>query len=99
MVKPEQVGMQSPWGAPGRGGHFGPSGTSTVVDGLVQVSSDVEALKKQMAQMGVALRTVGLADPMVEAAAVGAGGAEVRCGRDGMRRDGTGASEAGHRDQ
>ncbi|GLC51910.1 hypothetical protein PLESTB_000561900 [Pleodorina starrii] len=70
-------GMLPPWGAPGRGG--GGRGGATVAEGLGQVSSDVETLKKQVAQMGFAMRAAGVVDPSVEAAtaaAVAAGGAE-----------------------
>ncbi|GIL95888.1 hypothetical protein Vretimale_1824, partial [Volvox reticuliferus] len=73
----ERPGMQPPWGSPGRGGRFGNGGTIT--EGLGQVSNDVEALKKQVAQMGYAMRAAGVVDPTVEAAAaaaVAAGGPE-----------------------
>ncbi|GIL42389.1 hypothetical protein Vafri_370 [Volvox africanus] len=76
-VEPERAGMQPPWGTPGRGGRFGNGGT--VAEGLGQVSNDVEALKKQVAQMGYAMRAAGVVDPAVEAAsaaAVAAGGPE-----------------------
>ncbi|EFJ51151.1 hypothetical protein VOLCADRAFT_87941 [Volvox carteri f. nagariensis] len=78
-AEPDRVGMQAPWGAPGRGGggRFGNGGT--VVDGLSQVGNDVETLKKQVAQMGQAMKAAGVMNPAVEAAAVAAavgGGAE-----------------------
>ncbi|GFR45288.1 hypothetical protein Agub_g6396 [Astrephomene gubernaculifera] len=69
-TEPERVSVQ-PWAVGGRGGGAG----GTVAEGLGQVSGEVEVLKKQLGQMGHALRAAGLVDPAV--LAVTPGGQEV----------------------